>query len=42
MVAEVNTDRELPESHSIEADLRAQIVAYLGFAPRTVRVIGDS
>ena len=39
VVAEVNTDRELPESHSIEADLRAQIVAYLGFAPRTVRVV---
>ena len=39
VVAEVNTDRELSEAHLIEADLRAQIVAHLGFAPRTVRVV---
>ena len=39
VVAEVNTDRELPGAHLIEADLREQIVAHLGFAPRTVRVV---
>ena len=39
VVAEVNTDRELPRARSIEADLREQIVAHLGFAPRTVRVV---
>ena len=39
VVAEVNTDGELPDAQSIEVDLREQIVAHLGFAPRTVRVV---
>ena len=39
VVAEVNTDGELSEADSIEADLRVQIVAHLGFSPRTVQVV---
>ncbi len=39
VVAEVNTDEELPGAQAIEASLRQQIVAHLGFAPRAVRVV---
>ncbi len=39
VVAEVNTDGELPHARSIEVDLRERIVAHLGFAPRAVRVV---
>ena len=39
VVAEVNTDGELPDAEAIEASLREQIVAHLGFAPRAVRVV---